>query len=366
MASHRTDKGFFFSVAALVLVGLTVFISASMGLWARVDIDAGNLVVKQIVVGVVGGLIALNIISRIPYKIWRIYSPLIFLATACVTLLVFAPGLGFSHGGATRWLSFGNFTFQPSEFLKVGFILYLAALLSKSRKHPLSFADGAFPFLCLSAIVGAILIAQPDIDTIAVLLFTGLSMLVASGAKWRHIFLIVFVGLLGFTVLAYSKPYITERLLIFVNSDRDSLGSGYQIQQSLIAIGSGGLFGRGFGQSVQKFGSLPEPIGDSIFSVAAEEFGFLGSVGFIFLLVFFLSRGLFIARKAPDSFGRLTVVGIVILIVSQSFVNIGAMLGLLPLSGIPLLFVSQGGTSLLTTLAQIGIVFNISRHSHYK
>jgi cell division protein FtsW len=363
MASHRTDKGFFFSVVALVVVGLTIFISASMGLWTRVDINAGNLATKHIVVGVIGGLVALNLISRIPYRTWRTYSPLIFLLTACATLLVFVQGLGFSHGGATRWILVGNLSFQPSELLKIGYILYLAALLSKSRRQPLGFTDGALPFLVLSSIAGAILVAQPDIDTFAVLIFTGLSMLVASGARWRHVLLIVCLGIIGFGFLAYSKPYIAERLLIFMDSDRDALGSGYQIQQSLIAIGSGGLFGRGFGQSVQKFGSLPEPIGDSIFSVAAEEFGFLGSISFIALLLFFTSRGLFIAQRAPDSFGRLTVVGIVILIVSQSFVNIGAMLGLLPLSGIPLLFVSHGGTALLTTLAGLGIVFNISRHS---
>jgi len=162
-------------------------------------------------------------------------------------------------------------------------------------------------------------------------------------------------------VVAFTRPYIRDRLVTFINPTRNLQGSSYQLNQSLIAIGSGQMFGRGFGQSVQKFNFLPEPIGDSIFAVMAEEFGFVGSTLLIFLYIFFTFRGMRIAMNSPDAFGGLLAFGIVILIVTQSFFNIGAMVGLLPISGIPLLFFSHGGTALFMTLAEVGIVLNISR-----
>ncbi len=363
MSRAKTDKLFFVSVFILVVVGFFIFLSASMGLWTREGIDAGSLAFKQILIGIVGGTIACMVTSRIPYKIWRKYSPFLFIAGILVTLLVFVPGISFEHGGAKRWIYIGRFTFQPSEFLKLGFVVYFAALLSGHVKNGISsWTRSILPFFVLAAISGLILVKQPDIDTLAVICFSGIAMLVAAGARWRHIGIIILIGLISLAGVFYSKPYIKERIFTFLDPSRDPHGAGYQIQQSLIAIGSGGWFGRGFGQSIQKFGALPEPVGDSIFSVAAEEFGFVGSVTLIFIFIFFLIRGLKIAARAPDSFGRLLSVGIVILIVSQSFINIAAMLGILPLSGLPLLFVSHGGTALLATLAEIGIVFNVSKY----
>jgi cell division protein FtsW len=173
--------------------------------------------------------------------------------------------------------------------------------------------------------------------------------------------LLTVVGVIGITALALSRPYVMQRINTFFHPEANSQGSSYQIQQSLIAIGSGGIFGRGFGQSVQKFNFLPEPIGDSIFAVEAEEFGFVGAVLLVLLYVFFAVRGLKIASQTSDSFGRLLVVGIVIMIVAQAFVNIGAMLGVLPLSGITLPFVSHGGTSLFITLVEVGIILSVSK-----
>jgi len=165
----------------------------------------------------------------------------------------------------------------------------------------------------------------------------------------------------GIVFLAFTRPYIMQRITTFFNPQADALGASYQIQQSLIAVGSGGIFGRGFGQSVQKFTYLPEPVGDSIFAVAAEEFGFVGSVFLLLIFVLFAMRGLKIASRTTNVFGRLVVVGIVIMIVFQAFVNIGAMLGVIPLSGITLPFVSHGGTSLFITLFEVGIILSISR-----
>ena len=183
-----------------------------------------------------------------------------------------------------------------------------------------------------------------------------------AGAPLKHILLLVLIGIIGLGSLAFARPYIKERLLTLVNPTRDILGSGYQINQSLIAIGSGGMSGRGFGQSVQKFNYLPEQIGDSIFAVAAEEFGFIGSVILILLFLSFTLRGLHISNRAPDMFSRLVVLGIVIIIITQSLVNISAMLAIIPLSGIPLVFVSHGGTAMLIALSQVGIILSISRN----
>ena len=186
-------------------------------------------------------------------------------------------------------------------------------------------------------------------------------MALAAGMRVRHIFFFCLAVALGLAVLALTRPYLLDRVTTFMHPVGDPTGSGYQIKQSLIAVGSGGWFGRGFGQSVQKFHYLPEPTGDSIFSVAAEEFGFVGSVAIIGLFVLFALRGFHIAARAPDRFGGLTVVGIVILIITQSFLNIASMVGLVPLTGEPLVFISHGGTALLFALAGVGMVLNISR-----
>jgi len=202
---------------------------------------------------------------------------------------------------------------------------------------------------------------QPDTDTFIIIVFSGLAIFLAGGGGWRYIIITIAIGAIGLVGVVYTKPYVMSRIDTFINPSENALGSGYQIQQSLIAVGSGGMFGRGFGQSIQKFNVLPEPIGDSIFAVASEEFGFVGAVGIILLFIFFSFRGLKIAGKVSDTFGRLVVVGIVILIVSQAFVNIGAMVGVLPLSGITLPFVSHGGTALFVTLVEVGMILNISK-----
>jgi cell division protein FtsW len=221
---------------------------------------------------------------------------------------------------------------------------------------------GLVPFLILIGIVGAILLKQPDTDSFVIVFIVGLSMYLIGGGKWRHIFLIIALGVIGVSALFFIRPYLLNRLNTFLNPASNPLTSGYQIQQSLIAVGSGGIFGRGLGQSIQKFKFLPESIGDSIFPIAAEEFGFMGGVLIIALYLFFISRGLRIANLAPDIFSRLLVAGIVILITIQSFINIASMVGIIPLSGSPLIFFSQGGTALFFTLAEIGMIINISKY----
>ena len=224
-----------------------------------------------------------------------------------------------------------------------------------------TFYWGFLPLLVLFAISAVLLLKQPDTDNLILIIIAGVAMFIAAGGKWRYVFSILLAAVIGLALLAYMRPYVMQRITTFLNPQTDIQGASYQVQQSLIAVGSGGLFGRGFGQSVQKFTYLPEPVGDSIFAVAAEEFGFVGSVFLLIMFVLFATRGIKIASETSGIFGRLTVVGIVIMITSQAFVNIGAMLGVIPLSGITLPFVSHGGTSLFFTLLEVGIILSISR-----
>lgn len=293
---------------------------------------------------------------------WRRYSLYIFFTSLILTAAVFIPEIGLNHGGATRWLMFGPISFQPSELLKFGFIVYLAAWLSAAKDNVGMLRYGVIPLSIMLALVGVLLLKQPDTGTFAVIFITALGMLIASGGKWRHVLGFVTIAAIGLLVLASFKPYVKDRIETFLNPGADPQGASYQIQQSLIAVGSGEILGRGFGQSVQKFRYLPEPVGDSIFAVAAEEFGFVGSVFIVLLFLFFALRGLTIAEHAPDHFSRLLVVGIVILITAQSYTNIAAMLGVFPLTGLPLIFISHGGTAMLASLAEVGIVLHISRY----
>ena len=362
MKRVKVDIPFLISVAILAIIGYLIFTSASFGLLSKQSAKYSNVTISQTLFGLVFGTLACFIISKIDYKIYRRYAFFIFLASIIVTLLVFVPGLGVEHGGARRWIYLGSLSFQPAEFLKIGFIIFFSAWMAKVKERSENFKYGLLPLLILLSITGLILLKQPDTDTFMISVFSGLGIFLAGGGRWKHIFILSLCGLIGLAGLVYTRPYVMSRITTFLHPSQNALGSGYQIQQSLIAIGSGGMFGRGFGQSIQKFNVLPEPIGDSIFAVAGEEFGFIGAVGIIVLFVFFAFRGLKIAIGIQDIFGRLLTVGIVIMITSQAFVNIGAMVGVIPLSGITLPFVSHGGTALFMTLAEVGIVLNISKN----
>lgn len=354
------DRTFLFTIILLVISGFFIFLSASLGLLAREGATFGSVAFSQIVLGLCGGSIGLFILSQVPYKLYRPYALYLLVASVFITLLVFVPGLGFGYNGAKRWIHLGV-SFQPSEFLKIGVILFFASYLSTHREKLSHIKYGFLPLLLTLGLVAGVLLAQPDTGTFLVLASAVVGMYLAAGAPWRDLLLLVIIALLSLGVLATFRPYVMDRITTFMNPESDPLGSGYQIQQSLIAIGSGELLGRGFGQSIQKFDFLPEPTGDSIFSVFAEEFGLLGGVALIALYVFMAFRGLKIASRSPDLFGGLLVVGIVILIVSQSFINIGAMVGIVPLTGVPLVFVSHGGTALFFALLEIGIILNVSR-----
>lgn len=356
------DKPFLLLSVLLTLAGTFIFISASFGLLLRSGPSFASILISQIGIGLAGGIIIAYVLYRTPLAWIQKVAPFAFIFSCLLLILVFVPDIGLSHGGARRWLLIGSFSFQPAELLKITYLLILAAWCSMVGGRIKTVRFGVLPFLCINIIVGILLILQPDTGTFIIVGVTGLAMFIIAGAQWKHILVIIGIGILAILLLVMWKPYIKDRVLTFINPDRDPYGSSYQIQQSLVAIGSGGFSGRGFGQSIQKFNYLPEPIGDSIFAVLGEEFGFIGTVSTVLLLVLFALRGLGIAMRSKNDFGRLVVVGIVILIITQSFMNIAAVLGLIPLTGEPLVFVSHGGSSLLFALANIGLVLNISAH----
>ncbi len=367
MNKIKVDIPFLISIFILVIAGFLIFSSASLGLLSTQVEKYTSVNLSQTFFGLFMGLLACLVTSQIDYKIYRKYSFYLFIASIIATLLVFVPGIGIEHGGAYRWIYLGSLSFQTSELLKIGFIIYLSAWLAGAKDKVKTFTGGFLPFLILSLIIGVVLLMQPDTDTFLITIFAGIAIFLTAGGKWKYIFILGIIGIIGLFVLASFRPYIKDRINTFIHPTENSLGSGYQIQQSLIAIGSGGLTGRGFGQSFQKFNNhLPEPIGDSIFAVASEEFGFAGSTIIVLLFVCFAFLGLKIASKTPDTFGRLIVVGIVIMIVSQAFVNISAMVGVIPLSGITLPFISHGGSSLFMTLLEMGIILNVSKFKKNK
>lgn len=353
-------------IGLLVAAGFLIFSSASLGLMARDGASFGSVAFSQFAFGVVGGGAAFLLMSNVYYRNWRRYAFYFFIVSLIATAAVFIPGIGMTHAGATRWLNLGFITIQPSEFLKLGFVIYLATWLSGVHDRIHEWRFGLVPFASIVGIVGIIMLLQPDTDTFLIMIFSGMAMYLVAGAKWRDIAIILLSGVVMLGIIAMVRPYIMDRLTTFMHPEADPLGSGYQIQQSLIAVGSGGLTGRGFGQSIQKFEYLPEPIGDSIFAVYAEEFGFIGASLLIFLLIFLTLRGYRIATEASDMFGTLLIIGFMSIIIGQAFLNIGAMLAVAPLSGLPLPFISHGGTALMATLASLGIVINVSKYRNFQ
>ena len=359
-SNGKIDNIFLGIVIALLVFGLFSFVSASFGILAKNEAKFAGVLFSQ-AVGLITGLGLMYMCSRIPYKFWRQYAFYFFAASLILTLLVFIPGLGQEHGGAKRWINITGMSFQPVEFLKISFIFYFAGWLSWVKSKAKEIKYGVLPLLIILGIVAGILIQQPDTKSIILLLLASAGMLVASGVPWKYILGLAGIGVIVLGILVMARPYLKDRVMTFLNPSHDLKGSSYQLDQSLIAIGSGEIFGRGLGKSVQKFTYLPEPQGDSIFAVIGEEFGFVGASILIILFIAFALRGMKIAFSAPDPFSRLMVVGLVILIVAQSFMNIASSIGAFPLTGVPLVFISHGGTSLMFSLAVVGIILNVSR-----
>lgn len=367
MRSHSPDYIFLSSVGILLIFGLVMLISvSSVFSFQNYNGDSYGVIKHQLLYGIIPGLFLFFIFFKlINYKILRKITPLLMLFAVILLILVFIPGL--NTGGETKsWLKIpGLFSFQPAEFMKIVFILFLALWFDKRGKRDIkNFWTGFLPFIFWLGLSAGLVILQPDLGTAIIIIMSSLIIYFLAGAKKTHLFFIFLIGIAGFLIfMNFAQDYQKNRLSVFLNPQIDKLKTGYHINQAFLAIGSGGAFGVGFGQSRQKFAYLPEVIGDSIFAIISEELGFVISVGFIILMIFIFLRGFQIAKKSRDTFAYLTVAGIISLFAIQSIVNIGAMVGIMPLTGVTLPFVSYGGSSIAMSLAATGIIGNISRYT---
>ncbi len=360
----KIDRGLLFIVLALLAYGLVVLYSAS-----TVDsfADFGNTnhyIIHQALYGGGLGLIGLFVCSKIDYHYWQKYLPPLIFISLLLLLLVKIPGLGVSASGADRWIHFGPISFQPAELSKLVVIFYLASWVDKKRGEFHDFYYGLLPSLCIIGLFAGLILWQPDFGTMLVLLLVAFFILFVGGIPWKYFFYSGFFGTLSLYLFIKIEPYRVKRLATFFNPSLDPKGISYQINQALLAIGSGGWFGFGYGLSRQKHKYLPEVMNDSIFAVFGEELGFIRVMVAILLFASFAVRGFQIAKNAPDNFGRLVAVGITSWITLQALINIAAIINLLPLTGIPLPFFSYGSTALIANLSAVGILLNISRYSH--
>lgn len=363
MIRFKADTTLLALLIALVLGGGLIFISAALGLVARGATHISSVVFNHFVLGVGIGITLGFSTFFVDHRRWRTLAPYLYGLALAGTALVFIPGLGMEHGGGRRWIDFGFVTVQPSEFLKLAAIMVAAAVFATLREKTSSW-KGPVAFLAIVSGPAFLLLMQPDLGTLGIIAASIFTVFIAAGARLRDVVAIALGGclLIGALSLTPQYAYVYERIDTFFHPEKqNALGEGYQIRQSLIAIGSGGLLGQGFGQGVQKFTYLPEPMGDSIFAVLAEEMGFVGGSGLIALFLVIGLKGFNVAARSNDYFGGLLACGISAYLVGEAFINIAAMLGLAPLTGVPLTFISQGGSAMLASLASAGILLSVSR-----
>lgn len=359
MKGHKPDKGLIIIIFCLLIFGLIILFDASAIISRERYGNSYYYFVHQLLYGGVAGLILFYICQKIDYKFWKKFALILFFCALVLSVLVFVPGLGYGKDGARRWLDLGFFSFQPSEFLKLAFVIYLSAFFSK-KKIPF---NTLIPFLTIMAVVAGLMTLQSDAGTLGLIAIVGFIIYFLSGARFYQWLIVIACYGLAFFGLIRFFPHRVNRIIAFLNPSVEPQGISYQITQSLLAIGSGGLFGVGLSHSQQRYKYLPEPMSDSIFAIAAEEIGFIGISILIILFLLFAFKGLRIAKKSKDDFGRLLAVGITSWLIIQTFINIAAVTGLIPLTGIPLPFISYGGSALIAVLAASGILVNISKHT---
>lgn len=355
----------------ILFFGIVILASVSASFSLEQRGTAFYYLLHQLLIGLLPGLLAAGVIFFLPTSVIKKYTAHAFFASIGLILLVFVPGIGLEAGGAHRWLYFAGFTFQPAELLKLTFILYLALWLvpraktkQPAKKSILSFIKNNsvfFAFLSIMTGIGILMILQPDVGTLGILWIIGGIMYFASGTPLWHSITMLTLGIGALGIMIRMAPYRLSRIAVFFDPSLDPLGQGYHMKQALMGIGSGGIFGTGLGLSIQKFGILPEPMSDSIFAIIAEETGFVGSLLLIFLFIVLAWRALILTKKTGDPFTKVASIGIVSWICVQAFVNMGAITGILPLTGIPLPFVSYGGSALLIEAAALGVLLNLTK-----
>ncbi len=361
--TERGDWVFLSIAVTLLILGLVILSSASSALAFSIFNDSFHFLKQQSIWAVLG-IAVMFFFMIFDYQKLRPFAFPLLLISYALLIALFIPGVGAVRNNVRSWIDIGSFSFQPVELVKLFLIIFLSTRFSEvALKSVKTIAGGVKPFLYTTVPILFLIFIQPDFGSMVVVFSIAFFIFFISGANALHIAYIVAASFLSIPLLIIFEPYKFERLTSFLNPTGDLAGSGYHLHQALIAIGSGGWFGKGYGKSVQKLQYLPEVAGDSIFAVVGEEMGFFGSIFIVILFFVLIFRGLKIASNSSDLFGKLLAVGIISWIAIQTFLNIGAITGLLPITGLPLPFISQGGTSLITLLAGIGIIFNISRQT---
>ncbi len=360
--THRPDYFLIALVLVIVVFGFIMLASASSELGKVRYNDSYYYVRHQLLYGLSFGIVGFFLASFVRYSRYRTLALPMLAVTILLLLLVFTP-LGVEANSATRWIHLGPIRFQPAELLKLTLIIYLAAWLSRpNMQRSSSLFRGFLPFLVVLGIVGALLLLQPATSTVMILLGTGMVLYFLSGAKLRYIAGTIFLMLVTVGLIIYATPYRRERILGFLEPGKHQETKNFQVSQALTAIGAGGFTGAGYGRSLMK-SNLPGSVDDSIFAVIGEELGFAGSASLVALFAALVFRFFLLARRAPDLFGRLMLVGFGTIIALQSLVNMGAISGLLPLTGVPLPFISYGGTALAVFLTMTGVAVNVSKYT---
>jgi cell division protein FtsW len=361
MTRRPPDYGIIISVATLLALGLVMVFSSST-VRSYVQYGDSYYYLKRQLAWVIVGLVTMYALMKVDYWDVRRYARPFFFFTMLMLVLVLIPGIGSSAGGAMRWIGYGSLKFQPSELMKLAIVVYMAWALSRTPGRVRDFVRGVLPYIILLGAVFILVLEQPDLGTAVAIGITVLVMIFVAGGRLGHLFGLAVAAVPVVLLAIWGEEYRRRRFLAFLDPFADPQGSGFQIIQSLYALGSGGLFGVGLGDSRQKFFYLPAEHTDFIFAILGEELGFIGGLFVLGLFLVLAWRGYRIAMTAPDTFSSLLAAGITSMIVLQATVNIGVVCGILPITGIPLPFLSSGGSSLVPTLAGVGMLLNISRH----
>ncbi len=348
------------SVVIISLFGVLMIYSSSY-IWAEYKFNDPYKFLKSQLIFLILGYIIMFIVSKINYQKYQKYSNIIFGICFILLVLVLIPGIGTVRNGSRSWFGVGGFGIQPSEFTKLGLIIFTSKYLKNNNKELRDIKKGVLPILIVLMLVFGLIMLQPDFGTGVVIVISIVALLFVSGVKMNFFIKIGLLGLVGVVVLIIIAPYRMERIVSFLNPWSDPLGSGFQIIQSMYAIGPGGLLGLGFGNSIQKHFYLPEPQTDFIFSIISEEFGFMGILIVSSLFITIIYQGIKISIKCEDAFGKYLAFGITFSLAFQTLLNLMVVVGLIPVTGVTLPFLSYGGSSLLITLLSMGILLNISK-----
>ncbi len=358
--SKGFDKILFITVIVLSIFGLLMIYSSS-SIWAEYKFDDAFYYLRMQSIYLIIGIILMYLISKINYKIFYQKSNLLLIGTIILLILVLIPGIGVVRNGSQSWFGIGPFGIQPSEAAKIAIIIFTAKYLANNNKFLKSYKKGVFPILGILLLTFGLIMLQPDLGTASIIVMSVIALLFIAGVNMKFFLGIGIIGVVGLIILIIIAPYRMDRITSFIDPWSDPLGTGFQIIQSLYAIGPGGLLGMGFLSSRQKQFYLPEPQTDFIFSIISEEFGVLGVIIVSVLFCIILYRGIKIAINAKNNFSKYLAFGLIFQIIFQTVLNLMVVIGMIPVTGVTLPFLSYGGSSLLISLASIGIVLNISR-----